>query len=104
MQTAHSFDLANDVLLPEKLEKPIVSFILHNLDFTNEFHVRVYPNPQHRIWIIQILKDILRLMWVVFKFKFIHFELAKVILHLLLNCVDLIVTFTMVHCPFDTAL
>lgn len=49
VQSSCSLDLPNDIVLPQQLEQPVVSFILHNTDFANELHVWIYSDPEHGI-------------------------------------------------------
>ena len=49
MQSSCSLNLANNVIFPEQLEKPIVAFVLNNVDFADEFHVWIYSYPKHGV-------------------------------------------------------
>lgn len=45
MELADSLNLTDYVLLTQKLEEPIVTFLLHHFNLANVFHVGVDTDP-----------------------------------------------------------
>lgn len=82
MQSSCSLNLANNVIFPEQLEKPIVAFVLNNVDFADEFHVWIYSYPKHGVVVQFTTKEnVFCFEREVLKFEFIHFKLLHVALY-----------------------
>ena len=80
MKLVDCFNLPDYVILPQELEKPMNLFILQYFNLPNIFHIRINPNPQHRV-ILQLSrrKNVFCLKREVFKLEFVHFELPNII-------------------------
>ena len=79
MKLLHCLDLTYDIILSQKLEKPIISLFLDDFDLTYVFHIWIDSNPKYWIVIQNVaLENILCLSWEVFELKLIHFEFPSV--------------------------
>ena len=72
------------------MEEPIVSItsfriLLNNLNFPNELHIWVDPNPKHGAVVKTVAEDTLSFLRIVLKLKLIHFKLAVLSLSLLIK-------------------
>jgi len=79
MQLSDGFDLADNVLFAQQLEKPIIPLFLDDLHSADVLHVGVDSDPEHRVVVQFLPKDVLRLGREVFELKFVHFELLDVL-------------------------
>jgi len=86
VQLADSLNLADDILLSQKLEEPIIALLLDDLDLANVFHVGVHSDPEHRVVVELFSEDVFRLMREVFELKLIHFEFLNVLVEHDLRC------------------
>ena len=80
MQLTHSLDLSDYVLLPEQLEKPIISLFLNNFDFPDIFHAWVDTDPKDWVVIEFLAENVFRLWWEILKFKLVHLKLLHILI------------------------
>ena len=59
VKLSDSFDLANNVLLSQELEQPVVALFLDNLNLPNVLHIWVHSDPKHGIVVLFLTEDVL---------------------------------------------